>query len=139
VYAEDKTIYSSLCSAQGTRVYIKIENPIPLNTLSIILISGVTNPEQSLCQLQRPLLTVVTLDNSTVIAKSSIARSNIDTYKLALNPKVNYLYWKLEGATSSPFHLIIGPDVAYKLSSVDETGITRFNYGSIEVVPGQYS
>lgn len=74
------TLYSKLCSVQGNRVALKIETPIPANNPFQIQLQGLTNPEQSLCNVQKHTFSLLSPDNSTVLARSTIATTNIYPY-----------------------------------------------------------
>ncbi|KAL4434731.1 hypothetical protein ABPG74_017151 [Tetrahymena malaccensis] len=108
------TVYGQGCNIFGSNILIAVSTNIPSGSF-IIQIQSIINPEDTKCQINRVMISVLSSDRTQVLAKSSVASSNQQQFRSTYNSNLRYLNW-FQG-----------------------TSQIMYNFATVQLISGSYS
>ncbi|EAS07562.2 transmembrane protein, putative (macronuclear) [Tetrahymena thermophila SB210] len=112
---DSTTTYGSVFQILGSKITIQVSQSIPPNTLFLVSLNPILNPEQSTCSVTKVMISVLSQDLKTNNLASSIASTNQPNIKFVYSTTLKYMNWFFQGVQ------II------------------YNQNTIQLVPGVYS
>ena len=91
---ETKANFMKSCVMKGLRIKFTINSIIPQNSLQILTISNLPNPENINCNIRKPTISIIDTDYVTVLYRTNAINANIPTCYVKKNITLQYTYWK---------------------------------------------
>ncbi|EAS07561.2 hypothetical protein TTHERM_00678270 (macronuclear) [Tetrahymena thermophila SB210] len=86
------SVYGQGCNIFGSNILISVSTNIPIGSF-VIQIQSIINPEDTKCQINRIMISVLSSDRTQVLAKSSVSSSNQQLFRSTYNSNLKYLNW----------------------------------------------
>jgi len=94
VNQETKASLMKSCVMKGLRIKFTINGIIPQNSLQILTIFNLPNPEYINCNIRKPSISIIDSDYVTVLYRTNAINANIPNCYVKKNTTLQYTYWK---------------------------------------------
>ena len=84
----------SSCVMKGLRIKFTLSGYVNQTTQYLLIISGLPNPEYINCNIRKPIITILDIDNMIVLYRSNAISENIPTLFMKSDPTLQYTYWQ---------------------------------------------